>query len=209
MEEKMNTYKNIKGELVEFNVNTGLTLSQKANFVIEMAGMVVSKELGYAYILKDYIFDYCLIKYFTDIVLFENEEVFNLDELEQFINDNQECVINTITKGMGEDLFNELSTGCTEAVEFRKAHFSDYREDIDDLLAVVREFVVKPDRMNDLIISATNALDNVAKQDKIDFSMVEKLADIVPIMKGMQSSEIAKGIIKGNKTKKKNNVKAE
>lgn len=205
----MNTYKNINGELVEFNLKTGLTLSQKANFVIEMAGMVVSRELGYTFILKDYIFDYCLIKYFTDIVLFENGEDFNLDMLEQFINDNQENVIDEITKEMGEDLFNELSTGCTEAIEFRKAHFSDYREDIDELLSVVREFVVKPDRMNDLILAATNALENVAKQDKIDFSVVEKLADIVPVMKNMQSSEIAKGIINSKKTSKKKTTKAE
>jgi hypothetical protein len=205
----MNTYKNNNGELVEFNLNTSLTLSNKANFVIEVAGMIVSRELGYAHILKDYIFDYCLIKYFTDIVLFENGEDFNLDMLEQFINDNQESVIDTITKEMGEDLFDELSTGCTEAIEFRKAHFSDYREDIDELLAVVREFVVKPDRMNDLITAATNALDNVAKQDKIDFTMVEKLAEIIPVMKDMQSSEVAKEIIKSNRPKKKKAMKSE
>ena len=189
------TYTDFNGETVDFNYESDLSLSQKASFVMEVAGMIVSGEVGYAYILKDAIFDYCLIKYFTDIVLFENEEDFSLDMIDHFTKINKESVIDTITKAMGEDDLKELWKACDEAIEFRKSHFSDYREEVSDLLQVVREFVVKPDYMNELLIAATNALNSFADKSDIDMSMVNKLADIIPIMKDMGNVEVAKAII--------------
>ena len=67
------TYVNSNGEIVEYNYESELSLSQKVSFIMEVAGMVVSKNIGYACILKEPIFNCCLIKYFTDIILFENE----------------------------------------------------------------------------------------------------------------------------------------
>lgn len=188
-------YTNFNGETVDFNYESELSLSQKASFVMEVAGMIVSGEVGYAYILKEAIFDYCLIKYFTDIVLFENDEDFSLDMIDHFTKTNKESVIDTITKAMGEDALKELWKACDEAIEFRKSHFSDYREEVSDLLQVVREFVVKPDYMNELLIAATNALNSFADKSDIDMSVVNKLADIIPIMKDMGNVEVAKAII--------------
>lgn len=189
------TYKNFKGETVEFNYENELSLSQKANFVMEVAGMVVSGTIGYAYILKEAIFNYCLVKYFTDIVLFENDEDFSLDMIDAFMKDNHVTVIDVITKAMGEDLFNELSKACDEAIEFRKAHFSDYKEEISELLQVVREFVVKPDYLNELLIALTNAVNSLAEKGDLDMDVVNKLVDILPIMKEMGSKEVAKAIV--------------
>lgn len=206
------TYLNFNGETVEFNYTSELSLSQKASFVMEVAGMIVSGEVGYAYILKEAIFNYCLIKYFTDIELFENEDDFSLDMIDKFTKDNKESVIDTITKVMGEGAFNELEKACDEAIEFRKAHFSDYKEEISDLLQVVREFVVKPDYMNELLIAATNALNSLAEKDTIDIEMVGKLVEIIPVMKDMGSVEVAKAVIadqkKTNKPKNNHSKKA-
>ena len=189
------TYLNFNGESVGFNYASGLSLSQKASFVMEVAGMIVSGVVGYAYILKEAIFNYCLIKYFTDIELFENEDDFSLDMIDAFTKSNKESVIDAITKAMGKDAIDELVTACDEAIEFRKAHFSDYKEEISDLLQVVREFVVKPDYMNELLVSATNALNSFADNGDIDMSMVNKLVDIIPMMKDMGNVEVAKAII--------------
>lgn len=188
------TYTNFSGETVQFNYESELSLSQKASFVMEVAGMIVSGEVGYAYILKEAIFNYCLIKYFTDIVLFENEEDFSLDMIDNFVKTNKESVIDAITKVMGEETFSELSTACDEAIEFRKSHFSDYKEEISDLLQVVREFVVKPDYMNELLIALTNFL-NKASDREIDIDMVNKLSEIIPLMKEIGNKEVAKAII--------------
>ncbi len=189
------TYKNFNGETVEFNYESELSLSQKANFVMEVAGMIVSGTIGYAYILKEAIFNYCLVKYFTDIVLFENEEDFSLDMIDAFMKGNRETVIDTITKAMGQDAFNELSKACDEAIEFRKAHFSDYKEEISDLLQVVREFVVKPDYLNELLIALTNAVNSFADKGDIDMDVVNKLIDVLPVMKELGSKEVAKAIV--------------
>lgn len=188
------TYKNFNGEIVEFNYENELSLSQKANFVMEVAGMIVSGTIGYAYILKEAIFNYCLVKYFTDIVLFENDEDFSLDMIDAFMKENRTTVIGTIKQAMENDALDELSKACDEAIEFRKAHFSDYKEEISDLLQVVREFVVKPDYLNELLIALTNAVNSFADKGDIDMDVVNKLVDVLPVMKELGSKEVAKAI---------------
>ena len=189
------TYKNFNGETVEFNYESELSLSQKANFVMEVAGMIVSGTIGYAYILKKAIFNYCLVKYFTDIVLFENDEDFSLDMIDAFMKENKIAVIGTIKQAMGNEALDELSKACDEAIEFRKAHFSDYKEEISDLLQVVREFVVKPDYLNELLIALTNAVNSFAEKDDIDMDIVNKLVYVLPVMKELGSKEVAKAIV--------------
>lgn len=189
------TYKNFNGETVEFNYEKELSLSQKANFVMEVAGMIVSGTIGYAYILKETIFNYCLVKYFTDIVLFENDEDFSLDMIDAFMKENRTTVIGTIKQAMENDALDELSKACDEAIEFRKAHFSDYKEEISDLLQVVREFVVKPDYLNELLIALTNAVNSFADKGDIDMDVVNKLVDVLPVMKELGSKEVAKAIV--------------
>ena len=88
------TYTDFNNEQCEFNYQTSLSLSQKASFVMEVAGMVVSGDVGYAYILKDTIFKYCLIKYFTDIKFFENDGDFSLDMVDNFIKANTKALRN-------------------------------------------------------------------------------------------------------------------
>lgn len=197
------TYINFNGQTVEFNYESELSLSQKASFVMEVAGMVVSSEVGYAYVLKDAIFKYCLVKYFTDIILFENDDDFSLDMIDKYIKDNQQSVIDVITDAMGKDAFDELSKACDEAIEFRKAHISDYKEEISELLQVVREFVVKPDYLNELLEALTRAVNHLVENDKLDIEALNKLSDIIPVMKEMGGKEVAKAIISDNHGKSK------
>jgi len=188
------TYTNINGETIEFNYESELSLSQKANFVMEVAGMVVSGEIGYAYILKDTIFNYCLVKYFTDIVLFENEAEFSLDRIDEFVKNNRQSVIDIIIKAMGENAFKELSKACEEAIEFRKIHFSNSKEEVSNLLQMVRALITKPDYLNELLIALTNAANSFVDKD-INMEAVNKLADIIPVMKDMGSVDVAKAIV--------------
>lgn len=41
-------------------------------------------------------------------------------------------------------------------------HYNDLKDEIEDLLQVVREFVVKPDYMNELLQALTNAVNTFA-----------------------------------------------
>lgn len=201
-------YINFDGKKVEYILENELTLSQKTSFVMEVAGMTVSSEVGYAYILKRPIFEYCLIKYFTNIVMFEDESMFSLDMIERFTKENKENVLDVIRNSMADEEFSELERACDEAIEYRKLHHNDFREEISELLQVVREFVVKPDRMNELLDALTNAINKFATADNIDIDTVNKLVNIIPIMQNMGSTEVAKAIVKefhDNKPKSNSN----
>lgn len=189
-------YINFDGKKVEYILENELTLSQKTSFVMEVAGMTVSSEVGYAHILKRPIFEYCLIKYFTNIVMFEDESAFSLDMIERFTKENKENVLDVIRNSMADEEFSELERACDEAIEYRKLHHNDFREEISELLQVVREFVVKPDRMNELLDALTNAINKFATADNIDIDTVNKLVNIIPIMQNMGSTEVAKAIVK-------------
>ena len=62
---------NMNGEKLECKVESELSLSQKTSFIMEVAGMVVSPTVGYATVLRKPIFNYCLVKYYTDINISE------------------------------------------------------------------------------------------------------------------------------------------
>lgn len=115
--------------------------------------------------------------------------------IDAFMKENRTTVIGTIKQAMGNDALDELSKACDEAIEFRKAHFSDYKEEISDLLQVVREFVVKPDYLNELLIALTNTVNSFAEKGDIDMDVVNKLVDVLPVMKELGSKEVAKAIV--------------
>ena len=83
-----------------------------------------------------------------------------------------------------------------DAIEYRKLHYNDLKDEIETLLQVVREFVVKPDRMNELLEALTNAANAFADRGDIDMDAVNKLVDIIPIMQKMGDKEVAKAIVK-------------
>lgn len=158
---------------------TVLSLSQKVNFIIEVAGMVVSDEMGYISLLKKPIFEHCLVKYFTDIELFKDDP-FSLNLLEVFLDDNKDNVIDVIYEFVGDEMIEELSEACDEAIEYRKLHYCES----------------KPDRLDTLLEAITKAVNSFADRGDIDMDAVNKLVNIIPIMQDMGSKEVAKAIIK-------------
>lgn len=185
---------NMNGEKLECKVVSELSLSQKTSFIMEVAGMVVSSTVGYATILRKPIFNYCLVKYYTDINIFEGDE-FSLDKLEIFIKDNTE-LLNDIIKSIPRDEYNELEHACDEAIDYRRHNYNGYSDEILELLQVVRELVLKPDRLDEFMESVTNAVNTFADRGDIDYEAVNKLVDIIPIMQKLDSKDVAKAIVK-------------
>ena len=189
-------YNDLEGKKVEYILEKELSLSQKMSFVVEVAGTVVSKEVGYAHVLRNPMFNYCLITYYTNIVLFDNDMDFSLDRVEKFIRNNKENVLDVIRENISNDEYNELDIACNEAIEYRKLHYNDLKDEIEDLLQVVREFVIKPDYMNELLQALTNAVNTFADRGDIDYETVNKLVDIIPMVQNMDNKDIAKAIVK-------------
>lgn len=75
-------------------------------------------------------------------------------------------------------------------------HYNDLKDEIEDLLEVVREFVVKPDYTNELLQALTNAVNSFADRGDIDYEAVNKLVDIIPIVQKLDSKGVAKAIVK-------------
>lgn len=136
-----------------------------------------------------------MIKYYTDIELFEDPDDFSLDMIDEFCNKNKESVIDTLVKTVSKDEYNALVRACDEAIEYRKMHYNDFKDEISELLQVVREFVVKPDYMNELLMALTNAVNVFAEKGDVDMETVNKLAGIIPIMNEMGSKKVAKAIV--------------
>lgn len=186
----------------EFTVQKNILMSDKVAFVKYVSEMVVSDELGYMLILKELFFDYAILQYYTDIVVFENEDDFGIDLLEQFIKNNK-AIMGTIKEEIGTDELHFLKTCCNELIKFRRMHFGEYKSDIAELLETVRELVVKPDALEGLLLAVTEWVNTVATQE-IDLDMVTKLAEIVPMMKDMGSVEVAKAIMGDVKVEENN-----
>ena len=180
-------------EQKDFTVNTDILLSDKVAFVKYVSEMVVSDEVGYMLVLKDTFFNYALLQYYTDIVVFENEEDFSIDELDKFLKANA-GIINSIRVEIGSDEVNFMRNCCNELIKFRRMHYGEYKNDIGELLDTVRELVVKPDALYGLIIAVTEWV-NTAASEEIDFSALSKFADIIPVLNGMNNAEVAKAII--------------
>ena len=188
-------YLDIKtNENKEFTVKKSILMSDKVSFIKYVSEMVVSDELGYMLILKDLFFDYAILQYYTNIVVFENEDDFGIDLLEQFIKANKDT-IHAIKNEVGTDEVHFLKTCCNELIKFRRMHFGEYKSDIGELLAMVRELVVKPDYMSELLNAVTEWVNTVATTE-IDFDVLSKFADVIPTLNGMNNVDVAKAILK-------------
>lgn len=152
-----------------------LTLGEKTAFIMEVAEMVISEELGYIPILKDVMFDYCIAKYYGEEHLFE-DDMFSLAVVEDFLNNNRE-ILEQIKAIVGKDEIDALYNACEESIEFRKLHFA------------------KPDSLSKLLTAVTEWVNSAATQS-IDMDVINKFAEVIPMMKEMGSAEVAKAIIK-------------
>lgn len=173
--------------------------------------MVVSPTVGYATVLRKPIFNYCLVKYYTDINIFEGDE-FSLDKLEIFMKDNTE-LLNDIVKSIPRDEYNELEHACDEAIDYRKHNYNGYSDEISELLQVVRELVLKPDRLDEFMESITNAVNSFANIDAMDKETLDKLVNVLPaIEKATVNAEnidingIVKSMVKDREEKESNVV---
>lgn len=118
-----------------------------------------------------------------------------LKGLEIFIKDNTE-LLNDIIKSIPRDEYNELEHACDEAIDYRRHNYNGYSDEISELLQVVRELVLKPDRLDEFMESVTNAVNTFADRGDIDYEAVNKLVDIIPIMQKLDSKDVAKAIVK-------------
>ncbi|MCD8090686.1 MAG: hypothetical protein LUD81_08740 [Clostridiales bacterium] len=142
------TYEYIKSDGTKgtYTLKDKITLEEKALFVTGVAGVVVSKDLGYVSLLDDVVFNYALIRYFTDIKIPEGQ---NLSQTEEFCENNKE-VIDRIVKTIGDETYSSLVDSCYKAIEYRKTAAYPLLEKINDVLEEMAEISASSDILSAL-----------------------------------------------------------
>lgn len=120
---------------------------------------------------------------------------------------------NDIVKSIPRDEYNELEHACDEAIDYRKHNYNGYSDEISELLQVVRELVLKPDRLDEFMESITNAVNSFANIDAMDKETLDKLVNVLPaIEKATVNAEnidingIVKSMVKDREEKESNVV---
>lgn len=114
---KMGTYI-YKDKSRNFNFGTDLSIADKQKFVNVVVGLVVDDlERKYNSILRDLIFDFYTIKFFTDIDTTELETSPSfVDDVEQFLEETN--IIDIVRANASPILFDELNKAIDKSIEY-------------------------------------------------------------------------------------------
>ena len=197
-ETKQGTY--IYGEEnYTFKFTTNLSMFDKLQFVNSVVNTVISDE-NYNLIIRDLVFDYMLVKYFTDVNTEEIQNSVNkIDAIEQFLEETN--VVDIVKANMEIGLFDELNKAVDKSIEYKTG--------------------IHPSPLNEALANLVNTLEK--KVNEFDMSgameMVQKFAGITGeltpenVVKAYVDSDIHKKNLeeitksKKGKRNKKNEVK--
>ena len=111
----MGTY--IRGdETHNFSFGTDLSIADKTKFVNSVVGLVVNDKY-YNSIIRDLIFDYFTIKFFTDIDTAElDESSFFVNDVELFLEETN--IVDIVKENAAFALFDELNKAVDKSIEY-------------------------------------------------------------------------------------------
>lgn len=131
-------------KIYDFSFGTDLSVADKARFTNFVVNFVVDDE-AYNSVIKDLIFDFYLIKFFTDIDTTELEKSSDFfDDVEQFLEETN--AVDIIKANMEIGLFDELNKSVDLAIEYRTGiHPNPLNEALANLVAALEKNIDKVD----------------------------------------------------------------
>ena len=172
-------------ESYNFNFSTTISMSKKITFVNTVADTVVDD--NYNSILRDIMFDFMLVKIFTDIdtsfLKVEDEYgniITDIDLVEHFLDETN--IVNIVKANMEDGLLESLNTAVDKAIEFRTG--------------------IHPSPLNDALASLLSTLEN--KVNEIDLSSAMGMAQKFAGMTGELTPESLMNAYMNSDTHKKN-----
>jgi len=103
------------GEEIEFNYYASPSMSKKLSFVKSVVDTVCGDDYYYP-MIKDMTFDFCLIEFFSDIVIADNNED-TIDYVEEFLANNNAATVMKL--GMDFDVVQELYENVDKMIEYK------------------------------------------------------------------------------------------
>ena len=157
---KMGTYF-YNDESYNFEFTTSLSIKEKITFVNTVANTVVDD--NYNYLLRSIMFDFMIVKTFTDIdtsfLKVEDEYgniITDIDLLEKFLDET--IIVEIVKVNMEFGLLEELNNAVDKAIEYRTG--------------------IHPNPLNDALASLLSTLERKIEEVDLEstMSMVQKLA---------------------------------
>ena len=170
----------IENKNIEFNFYTNLTAYDKAKFVKLVTNTLIDDD--YNLILKDIIFDYTIIKVFTNVDLSAINESSNIvDAIEIFLENTN--IVDIVKANVEEELIDELYDAVDANIEYRTGiHKNDLNNaltklihtierkidgiDLDGMMEMVQKFNgITDDFTTDNIVKAFTTTDAFKEND--------------------------------------------
>lgn len=154
---------NRNGEDFKFNFKTSLTATEKVSFVNSITETLVGD--NYNYVLKDIIFDFCIIDTFC--VDFDTSDIFKskskIESIENLLDETN--IVDIIKANVDDGIISELSNAVDLNIEYRTGIHSNPIEPIAKSLSKVLDKLER-------------------KLDDIDFGTLMGLADDLSSVSG-------------------------
>lgn len=138
-ETKLGAY--IRGEeSYEFTFETDLSVSKKLKFVNSVVSLVVD-EKHYNSVIRDLVFDFCIIDTFTKVDITELKESDNfLDDVEQFLEETN--IVEIVKANASSTLFDELNKAIDDSIEYLTGiHKNPINDALSSLLSTIENKV--------------------------------------------------------------------
>lgn len=128
------------GEDVSFNFYTSLSASNKLSFVNSVVDIIVDGD-SYNYVIKDMVFDFNIIRFFTDVGTTEVARARNnIDAIEDFLNETN--VVEIVKANAALGVIEELADAVELNIEYRTGiHTNSIASSLSSLLNTIEKKV--------------------------------------------------------------------
>ena len=186
------------GEDVPFNFYTSLSAYNKVRFVDSVVSAIVTDD-GYNYVIKDMLFDFWVVNFFTDVDVSEIAEAENnIDAIEDFLDDTN--IVDIVKMNVVPGILDELEKAVEFNIEYKTGiHINPISSSLSSLLDTIERKVEDIDF--DSMMNIAEAMSGISGELTAD-KMLDAYAKTDIFKKNWENAAADKGnfnVIKGGK----------
>lgn len=186
------------GEDVPFNFYTSLSAYNKVRFVDSVVSAIVTDD-GYNYVIKDMLFDFWIVRFFTDVDVSEIAEAENnIDAIEDFLDETN--IVDIVKANMTPGIIDELEKAVEFNIEYKTGiHINPISSSLSSLLNTIEGKVENIDF--DSMMDIAEAMSGISGELTAD-KMLDAYAKTDIFKKNWENAAADKGnfnVIKGGK----------
>lgn len=186
------------GEDVPFNFYTSLSAYNKVRFVDSVVSAIVTDD-GYNYVIKDMLFDFWVVSFFTDVDVSKIAEAENnIDAIEDFFDENN--IVDIVKINIVPGIIDELEKAVEFNIEYKTGiHINPISSSLSSLLDTIEEKVENIDF--DSMMDIAEAMSGISGELTAD-KMLDAYAKTDIFKKNWENAAVDNGnfnVVKGGK----------